>query len=109
MRPADQDQESNVYRDVSDFVRGAPVAISTSFAAGVVRHFARVSESRRGYVLIVGHWLVRLSDDEHGWVMQRLPQSPAAAMSRDHLHSVSPETLQDGWDILICRECGREW
>jgi hypothetical protein len=74
-----QHPESNVYRDVTDFVRGSAVAVSASFAAAAVRHFARVSESRCGYVLVVGHWLVRLSEDEHGWVVQRLPQSPALA------------------------------
>ena len=104
-----QNHESNVYRDVSDFVRGSPVAVSASFAAAAVRHFERVSESRRGYVLVVGHWLVRLSEDDCGWVVQRLPQSPVAALSREHLHSISPLTLPDGWDMLVCAECGREW
>ena len=104
-----QDQERSVYRAVTDFMRGSPVVVSKAFASGVLQQFRRVSERRRGYVLIAGHWLVRLTEEDEGWVVQRLPQAPVAALNPEHLHSISPVTLKDGWDVLICSECGREW
>jgi hypothetical protein len=103
-----QNQES-VYRDVTDFVRGAPVTISPAFTAALLREFHRISESRRGYVLVIGPWLVRLTEEDGTWTAQRLPQPPWVAEDPEHTHSVYPITLKDGWDILVCSECGREW
>jgi hypothetical protein len=101
--------EGKVYRDVCAFVRGTPVKVHPQIVSALLRNFQRVSESRRGYVVVVGHWLVRLTEEDDGWIAQRLPQCPAAALSAAHLHSVSPVTLADGWEILYCPECGREW
>jgi len=104
-----QNQERNVYRDVSGFLRGSPTIVSPSFAAALLVNFHRRSDTQRGYVLVVGHWLVRLTEEDGEWTAQRLPQPPGIAETPGHTHTVYPVTLKNGWDVLVCDECGSEW
>jgi len=98
------------HTDLLSFVLGEPVTVDGDVAENALRRYRVRSESRRGYVLVVGGALVRLSEDDLGvWTMQKLPHPSWIAEEPTHQHAISPVTLSDGWDVLVCSECGREW
>jgi hypothetical protein len=74
----------------------------------IVRFRVR-SASRRGFVIIVGDWLVRLTDDTGTWVAHNLPPPVGIARELLHEHMLTPVQLSDGWDVLECAACGMEW
>ena len=85
----------------------ATFIVSHRAVRALVTAFPVVSDSRRGYVIVIGDWLVRLTEEKGDWWIERLPQSPVLA--RGHVHSITPVTLNDGHDLLECHGCGREW
>ena len=79
-----------------------------------------VSGGRKVYVLLprVKHksppwscatWSATRNIPPQSTLVRRLPQSTVAALSPEHLHSISPLNLPDGREVLVCHEGGREW
>lgn len=65
--------------------------------------------SQRGYVILLGSSLVRLTETNDGWQAVRLTVPSTRALNAMHEHAVRVVTLCDGWDVLVCEACGTEW
>ena len=95
---------------LSAFLRGHPIRVREALIASVLGRYPLRSASRRGFVIVVSDWLVRLAEDEPGrWTVQLLPQSASVARELFHEHVVRAVRLPDGWDVIECTRCGMEW
>ncbi|HEY3439711.1 MAG TPA: hypothetical protein VGK29_03120 [Paludibaculum sp.] len=95
---------------VHAFLRGEPIVVGEQLVKVALQRYPLRSTSRRGFIIVIGDWLVRLSDDDAGrWTVQRLPQSAGVARELLHEHVLRAVRLPDGWDVLECAACGMEW
>jgi len=95
---------------VRAFLRGEPISVQEQLVKVALQRYPLRSTSRRGFVVVIGDWLVRLADDAAGhWTVQLLPQSAAVARELLHEHVLRAVRLPDGWDVLECPSCGMEW
>src|SRR5439155_12410249 len=67
-----------------DLAVGEPIPISEAAANALIeQHWVR-SESRRGSILVIGPSLVRLSDEDGTWSVERLPWPASIALDSSH-------------------------
>jgi hypothetical protein len=91
------------------FLAGYPVSVNERFVQEAIRQYRIRSTSLRGFVLVIGNWLVLLAEHAGAWTAQKLPWPPEIATQLGHQHSIATTRLPDGKDVLQCVTCGSEW
>jgi hypothetical protein len=102
-------QTSNAIDRLNAFLTGNRVPINEEFVQDALSRYRVRSASNRGFVIIVGDWLVLLSDETERWTAQKLPWSAGIARELGHVHSIRAIPLCDGAEVLQCVACGSEW
>ena len=67
----------------------------------LLRRYPLRCSSRRGFTIVVGPHLVRLSEVAGTWLAERLPMPASVGAHPAHLHSIVPIALPDGWCVLV--------
>ena len=105
MRP----DHHTAYDHLVRFVRGDPVPVHEQLVTTMLGRYALRSSSRRGFVIVVGDWLVRVADHRSQWTVQKLPQHAGVAREFGHQHVLRTVELPEGVEVLECIGCGSEW
>jgi hypothetical protein len=106
-RPLNQGRGAQVRFDLLGLLLGDRVRLSEHAVVQLLREYQLRSATIRGFVLVAGSHLIRLSDED-GWWAERLPFAASVAEEPGHRHSLMPLQLSQG-DVLVCVGCGSEW
>jgi len=83
------------------------VPIDVDLVPRLLLHYTVRSASRRGFIIVMDGWLVRLTDESGPWTAELLHVDPTVGLDPQHEHSIAPVVGDE--HILTCVTCGSEW